>query len=193
MSRKGRGRLSEEDRQLWERVTRRATPMHPPRPAPAESVAQQIARPRPAAPAPAPLAPFRIGEKHTDTALPAQANPSPPVRMDAREHARLKRGKMQPEARIDLHGMTMAEAHPALTGFLFAAQAGGKRLVLVITGKGKDRDDPGPIPVRRGILRHQVPHWLETPPLSGIVLHHGPAHVRHGGKGALYVYLRRQR
>ena len=69
----------------------------------------------------------------------------------------------------------------------------GRRLVLVITGKGKDRDDGGPIPTRHGILRHQVPQWLALPPLSQAILQVTPAHLKHGGHGAYYVYLRRNR
>jgi len=63
--------------------------------------------------------------------------------------------------------------------------------VLVITGKGRDDDGPGPIPRRRGVLRHQVPQWLSRPPLGPAVLQVTPAHRKHGGEGALYVYLRR--
>ena len=59
--------------------------------------------------------------------------------MDAKAFARMSRGKLSPEARIDLHGMTLAEAHPELIGFILNAQAQGLRLVLVITGKGKRR------------------------------------------------------
>ncbi|MDY6859138.1 MAG: Smr/MutS family protein [Pseudomonadota bacterium] len=105
----------------------------------------------------------------------------------------MKRGKLSPEARIDLHGMTVAQAHPALTSFILRAHADGKRLVLVITGKGKRAEDDGPIPVRRGVLKHQVPHWLTSPPLGSAVLQITPAHAKHGGTGAYYVYLKRQR
>jgi hypothetical protein len=62
----------------------------------------------------------------------------------------MTRGKLHPEARIDLHGMTLAEAHPELIRFILNAQSQGLRLVLVITGKGKRRDDTGPIPQRVG-------------------------------------------
>ncbi|MEL6980987.1 MAG: Smr/MutS family protein, partial [Actinomycetota bacterium] len=50
--------------------------------------------------------------------------------------------------------------------FILSAQAQGKRLVLIVTGMGKDRDEGGPIPVRLGVLRHQVPQWLSVPPLA---------------------------
>lgn len=116
-----------------------------------------------------------------------------PLNMDRKAFGKLKRGKLAPEARIDLHGMTVDRAHGALQGFIFRAHGQGKRLVLVITGKGKRSDEDGPMPVRQGVLRHNVPHWLSIPPLSGLVMQVTNAHNRHGGGGAYYVYLRRPR
>ena len=113
--------------------------------------------------------------------------------MDSKAFTRLKRGKLSPEGRIDLHGMTLDRAHPALTRFILNAHKNGKRLVLVITGKGKMRDEGGPIPVRHGVLRHQVPQWLSMAPLASAVLQVSQAHISHGGGGAYYVYLRRHR
>jgi DNA-nicking Smr family endonuclease len=113
-------------------------------------------------------------------------------RMDRRRYERMVRGKLVPDARLDLHGMTRADAHRTLIAFILAAQANGHRLVLVITGKG--RPDPGDsvIPERQGILRHSLPHWLAAPPLTGRVIEWRPAHARHGGTGAVYLYLRRR-
>ncbi len=105
----------------------------------------------------------------------------------------MRRGKLVPEAKIDLHGMTQAEALPELIGFVMQAAQRNLRLVLVITGKGRGRDDDGPIPERVGVLRQNVPDWLRRPPLGSIVQGVVPAHQRHGGGGALYVYLRRLR
>ena len=125
-------------------------------------------------------------------ALPDRLNAAP-VQMDTKAFGKMKRGKIKPEGRIDLHGMTLDRAHPALSRFILSAHKSGKRLVLVITGKGKMRDEGGPIPTRHGVLRHQVPQWLGMPPLSSVVLQVTQAHVSHGGGGAYYVYLRRQR
>jgi DNA-nicking Smr family endonuclease len=61
----------------------------------------------------------------------------------------------------------------------------------VITGKGKLRDDYGPIPQPMGILRHNVPLWLRQMPLAPAVLQITESHAKHGGAGAVYVYLRR--
>ena len=117
-----------------------------------------------------------------------------PLRMDGRTHRRMRRGKLEPEARIDLHGLTLDRAQPALAGFVRASHAAGRRLVLVITGKGRADDGGGDWTGRRpGALRRQVPMWLHGPGLAGMVQQVTPAHRRHGGDGALYVYLRRAR
>lgn len=190
MSRKRTRRLSPEEQALWNKIADTASPMHPNRPAPVPDLKKAVER-KPQPPQ-APVPEFRIGEKATETALPP-AQPKPAVAMDRKNFTRLKRGKLTPQARLDLHGMTLAQAHPALNRFILDAHANGLRLVLVITGKGKRRDDHGPIPARRGLLKHQVPHWLSRPPLNQAVLQVTEAHLRHGGGGALYVYLRRQR
>jgi DNA-nicking Smr family endonuclease len=113
--------------------------------------------------------------------------------MDRRRFERLRRGRIEPEARLDLHGMNSARAHAELVDFLVAAHADGLRLVLVITGKGREGDEDAHAPHRRGVLRHSLPHWLAAPPLASRVLQAAPAHHRHGGSGAFYVYLRRVR
>jgi DNA-nicking Smr family endonuclease len=114
------------------------------------------------------------------------------AQMDRRRLEKLRRGRVDPEARMDLHGMTSERAHAELNDFILSAHARGLRLVLVITGKGRADDAPHQ-PRRHGILRHSVPHWLAAPPLRGRILQVLPAHQRHGGEGALYVYLRRWR
>ncbi|MEM9582767.1 MAG: Smr/MutS family protein [Pseudomonadota bacterium] len=186
--RKPRG-LSPEEKELWSRVVETAEPHRTPQTLFADA---PILQPTSKTPTPAPIAPFQIGQKArpSQTALPP---PAAPIAMDKRAFARMKRGKMSPDAKIDLHGMTQEEAHPALINTLLNAHAAGKRLVLVVTGKGKMRDDGGPIPVRTGILKHAVPQWLQQAPLKQIVLQTNQASQSHGGSGALYVYLRRQR
>ncbi|MEZ5798651.1 MAG: Smr/MutS family protein [Paracoccaceae bacterium] len=179
--------LRPDEADLWHAVARTARPMYNPHlpladpapPAPVPEV-KHPAQPR--------IPPFTLGERA------APARPAPPVAqplmMDARTHARMTRGKLAPEARIDLHGMTLSEAHPELIHFILNAQSAGLRLVLVITGKGRMMHEPVPRPV--GALRHQVPHWLRLPPLGQAVLQITDAHLKHGGTGAYYVYLRRR-
>lgn len=197
MARKGR-RLSPEDEDLWRRVAKSAKPLH--RAAKSPLTRPDAAKPHPVAKQTPPqfeVPTFRVGDK-ANAARPHDLSPTiaehlrtAPLRMDKKLHQRLKRGKARPEARLDLHGMTLAEAQPALHRFIVDARARGLRLVLVITGKGRDRDAGGPIPTPVGVLRHQVPRWLTGPALGGLVQQVTPAHIRHGGDGALYVYLRR--
>ena len=193
-----RRRLRPDEIELWRKVNEKTQRLHPehdvenalpvirPKPKPQKPVFsvtetfELSARPIP--PAPHKLQPS-ITERLT----------SAPVQMDKRSFTKMKRGKLKPEWRIDLHGMTLDRAHPALVRFILSAQASGKRLVLVITGKGKRAEEEGPIPRPKGVLRHQVPGWLTSPPLSQAVLQISPAHISHGGEGAYYVYLRRQR
>ncbi|TDL89302.1 Smr/MutS family protein [Meridianimarinicoccus aquatilis] len=200
---------SPEDHDIWARVVESVTPLTNASLSKAAhlrgSAQERPHSEKPEAPAPKRMAAkklssFRLGSRaqtppprHDLAPNITDALHAAPPRVDGHTHGRLKRGKLRPEARIDLHGMTLAQAHPVLVRFLMSAYSDGKRLVLVITGKGKDRDEGGVIPVRRGILRHQVPHWAQTPPLSQVVLQITPAHYRHGGDGAYYVYLRKAR
>lgn len=187
--------LSPDERALWDKVAERTTPMQPElRAVPVFELTQ---KPKPRAQNE--FAPFEIGVKAKHArphklkqSIGAQLR-SAPIQMDNKSFGKMTRGKLKPEGRLDLHGMTMVEAHPELIAFILGAQSVGKRLVLVITGKGKLRDDGGPMPAVRGVLRHQVPQWMALPPLSSAILQVTPAHLKHGGDGAYYVYLRRRR
>ena len=190
--------LSAEERALWDRVAERTTPSHPMREKPMPAPPPKPKPKRDIAPRD-PLPDFKVGQKASVARAHDVMRPlvdrlaGAPVNMDNKSYTQMKRGKIKPEARIDLHGMTLAEAHPELIAFILGSQAIGRRLVLVITGKGKDRDEGGPIPTRHGILRHQVPQWMALPPLAQAILQITPAHLKHGGHGAYYVYLRRNR
>lgn len=196
-----RRRLTAEDQQLWDRVRASAEPIE------RSNLEVQRFDPDMGLPAPATTKSLHkaskaifgkpVGVKRAPThnlapAIHDQIRQAP-VQMDQKSFGKLKRGELRPEGKLDLHGMTLDRAHPALTGFVMNAHASGKRLVLVVTGKGKQRDEGGPIPVRHGVLRHQVPQWLAMQPMKSVVLQVAQAHVSHGGGGAYYVYLRRQR
>jgi len=203
--------LQAEERALWAEIARstnplsgRTAPMVPSPVALPEPVATPPARPEPPSADEGHrwLAPFRVGERAAPAAgehfgpLPGPSDPRRPAapRMDARALTRMVRGRLTPEARLDLHGLTLAEAQPALGRFVHGAHAAGVRLVLVITGKGRTGRASGhPAEGRAGALRREVPLWLARPPLAPMVLQVVPAHARHGGDGALYVYLARKR
>jgi DNA-nicking Smr family endonuclease len=111
-----------------------------------------------------------------------------------RELRRLARSDHHIEARLDLHGMRQGEAHAALSHFIIECYNQGRRYVLVITGKGR-----GPSPMsglfaenETGVLRRNVPLWLEEPQLRSFISSTGPAARRHGGEGAILVRIRRR-
>lgn len=198
MSKRNKRGLSKEDRELWQRVARTATPMHRNRPvlpqAPTERATPEI---KPVDQSvsfvsPFKVSPFKIGQNATSSAALTQPKPTgSPV--DRKKLAKLRRGKLKPEARIDLHGMTQEQALPALNSFVQRASERKLRLVLVITGKGRPRPDYGPIPEQPGVLRRNVPHWLRSRLLAPLVLDVVESHQSHGGSGAFYVYLRARR
>ena len=197
-----RRKLRPEEEALWEKVAGSTERLHPPKPtflAETETKRPNAKKPK-AVEVPNPIMPFKIGQRtkgksSTHDLLPTISDrvAQSALQMDSKAFQKMKRGKLVPEGRIDLHGMTLAQAHPALNTFIIQSQMRGFRLVLVITGKGKHKDTGGPIPERIGALRHQVPQWLKMAPLGQAVLQISESHFKHGGGGAYYVYLRRRR
>lgn len=116
---------------------------------------------------------------------------------DRKNAKRLRSGRVEIEARLDLHGMRQDEAHHALRTFLIRAHGRGLRWLLIITGKGNvsgRANDTGEdvIPLRdRGVLKRNVPRWLQEPDLRALVVSYTEAAATHGGDGALYVHLRK--
>ena len=133
--------------------------------------------------------PVASGKSHTGAARSGTG-------LDGRTEERLRRGLISPDARLDLHGFTERDAHHALLLFLRSAQTRRHRLVLVVTGKGARVAPDAPFDMElnyrsRGVLKAVVPRWLREPSFAAIVAGVRSAHVRHGGEGALYIYLRK--
>ena len=99
---------------------------------------------------------------------------------------KLSRGALALEARIDLHGMFQSEAHTVLLDFIIRAHERGLRHVLVITGKGSSMGS-------EGALKRAVPLWFSKPEFRFFISSYEPAARNHGGEGAFYVRLSRQR
>ena len=172
--------LTGEERVLWATFTNAIKPLH----ASAhfdvgdEAIADVVAPPRAKTTVDAPQSP------------PAKPPPRPLAPLGRRLKQRVARGKEAIDARIDLHGLTQAQAHSALLHFLRNAQARDARLLLVITGKGSKNLGRGS---ESGVLRRQVPQWLGLPEFRALVVGFEEAHIGHGGEGALYVRIRRAR
>ncbi len=209
-------RLSEEDEALWRYTTRTLEPL---RRAKAHVSDQQAtvaadkadasAPPREEGPSHQRGSPSSPGQQTiksgrppvgatpaalTQIAVPSRGAPTP---IDPAHVRKIRRGRLDIEARIDLHGMRQAEAHAALYRFIKRAHAAGKRWVLVITGKGGPRgtaDEGVPWDANapeRGVLKRNVPLWLAEAELRALIVSFSEAAPEHGGSGALYVHLRR--
>jgi DNA-nicking Smr family endonuclease len=175
--------LDAEDAVLWAHIAAQVRPLH------RRASAAKAEKPRPEQP----KATKAAGSQPVTTPAPrARIQPAlRPLAPDAREklprtdERRLRRGSVAIGGRLDLHGMTRAEAHRAVGRFLSALAARGARVALVITGKG-GRGASG-----EGVLRAEFPRWLGDGALAEAVLAWRPAAPQHGGDGAFYVLLRR--
>jgi DNA-nicking Smr family endonuclease len=159
---------------LWQEAIRDVRPLrerHPP-----------LGRPSNLEPGPRPAR----DEQSRASPPSASAGSNPFMGIDRANAERLKRGLHKLEARLDLHGMTQAEAHRELAGFIRMCREAGHRCVLVITGRGLGPNGPG-------VLKSSVPRWLEEPELRCHILATASAQPRHGGSGATYLLLRRRR
>lgn len=148
--------------------------------------------PAPAQPTPKPAAAVSraVASVSPPSPLP-ELDPRAATGLDRATEESLRRGRLSPDASIDLHGHTLAEAERALARFLERAQASGARVALVVTGKPARQDDSNrPL---GGRIHAEFPHWLNRPENRGRVIGVRPANPRHGGGGAFYVLLRKPR
>ncbi|WP_374652195.1 Smr/MutS family protein [Dongia sp.] len=199
----GKRRLSEAELALWQAVASTVAPLKPKRKkrspmkggAAAVAAPAALSPPTPSPPGKRPKSPPKGPppvQKPASSKIAAQPpltpNPAPGAMpgIDKRQAERFRRGQLPIEGKIDLHGRTQEEAHDALLGFLQRAFAQEKRKLLVITGKGMTQS-------KSGILKANVPRWLNEPVFRRLVLAISQARPEHGGEGALYVLLKRRR
>lgn len=188
--------LRAEERALWAQVAKTTQPL---RPQPVHiqavplSVIKDIAKKQegqatgPARPKPKP---------HPVVPASRAAPKSPPQPVEDNNRRRLrafKKGRIEIDAQIDLHGMFQANAHATLVQFVRQAQSSGHRQILVITGKGRAYIGGNlPDTDSSGVLRAALPRWLHEEPLRSMVVSYRPAAQRHGGAGAFYLQLKKR-
>ncbi|MEM7568736.1 MAG: Smr/MutS family protein [Pseudomonadota bacterium] len=174
--------LPRGDAALWQRAMEDVTPLDRPK------VAQ-----------PEPKTRFKPRERAPEVRLDDFSAPKSPDALqeqplDRSWQKRLRRGRMDADRSVDLHGMTQRQAHDLLLRTLEDALRKQQRIILVITGKGAPKTSDTQSDDRpRGVLRRMVPQWVEGSPYAGNVIAIRPAHPIHGGAGAYYILLRRKR
>ncbi len=186
-----RRHLTQADEEVWRLVTRTLKPL---------KKTQARVTPAPDKPAPVAAPPARIAHAPLPAPAPAPKLKAAPRMQPVEDKLkrRLARGRLKPDMKLDLHGMRQHEAHDALRAFIRRAQAQGARLVTVVTGKGRGvsarEPEPGDFTSRPGgVLQRMARHWLAAPDLRDAVIGYDEADAAHGGSGALYVRIRRDR
>ncbi|MES1157264.1 MAG: Smr/MutS family protein [Alphaproteobacteria bacterium] len=167
--------LHPEEKELWRRVAKTVTRRRLPLPPEDEA----------AAPAKAQAKPVRseVTSAKKSVEPPAKSKTSTPKLLaDRGGERRVRRGQVEIEAKLDLHGYTQDGALVALTRFLHSAQKRGGRTVLVVTGWGRGGE---------GVLKRRLPDWLNSRELKPLITGFAQAHRTHGGAGAFYVFLKR--
>ncbi|WP_420145592.1 Smr/MutS family protein [Sphingobium sp.] len=181
-----RRRLTDEEEALWSALTRTVRPMRP---------SQRRTLVPPAEPIDLPTVPLPKVIRLTNA--PQRPVVAPPPRkpapvLDTGWEKRIRSGAIVPDMSIDLHGHTLAAAHVQLNQALASALSRDVRVLLVVTGK-PPRTKLVSDTSRRGAIRGEIGHWLETSPWADRIASVRIAHPRHGGDGALYLILRRKK
>jgi DNA-nicking Smr family endonuclease len=193
--------LKKEDADLWSHTARSVEPL---RHGKSRITAAVPDTPSAQAEPPRRTQPPRVTHRaHSDRAAPLTVSverpskgPPPLAGIDRRRVRKIATGQHDIDARLDLHGLRLSDAHRRLTRFLHEAQSAGLRMVLVITGKGgsrKSAEEADPYAREEsGVIRRAVPFWLDEPGLRALVVSFTTAHPRHGGSGALYIHIRKR-
>ena len=168
---KNKRELTGEEKKLWRRV---ASTVKSRRPHAAEP--EEMEEP--------PRAPVRATAKALPPpAAPARKAAAPPPANRSGEK-RVRRGKLEIGASLDLHGHSQDSARAAVIRFLRLSQARGDSTVIIVTGVGRGGE---------GVLKRRLPEWLNERDIRPLTSGYAPAHRSHGGAGAFYVFIKRTR
>ena len=172
-------RLSREDLRQWRAVAKTVKPRVG---RSVEEFKSKAVSAKPASSATEALVP--VAKKPAGSSRAATSQPSKPVPppADRGEEKRVRRGRVDLAASLDLHGHTQDSARSALLSFLAHYRMQNARVVLIITGKGR---------LGGGVLRKRFFDWLESPDIRAHITSYAQSHQRHGGAGAFYVFLKK--
>jgi DNA-nicking Smr family endonuclease len=107
--------------------------------------------------------------------------------IDANTRKKMDRGEIEIDATLDLHNQTMEVAYLSLVQFINQSYKLSRRMLLVITGKGKRSGDS------LTIIKNELLVWINDPMLRNKIIRFSQAHRKHGGGGAYYILLKRHK
>lgn len=155
-------KLKSDEKLIWQKVTRTVTPRR-----------RGSAKPLPTTEDFAAM--MRLPPDIAPKARPRSQS------LEVNRDKKVRRGRVTIDAKIDLHDLTQAQARPALIRAIMRTSNRNYKCVLVITGKGARLD---------GVLRRNFPDWIRAPEIRPLIANYAQAHIRHGGSGAWYVFLK---
>ena len=162
--------IAKEEKRVWDKVAKTVSPR------------RRFKGPKAAKPLPPPSGRDEFAAMLRLPPAPREAARAAPQSLDINQDKRTRRGRVEIDATIDLHDLYQMPARAALVKAIIRASNRNHKCVLVITGKGKRGE---------GVLRRNFPEWISQEPIRPLVATYAPAHIKHGGSGAWYVFLKR--
>ncbi len=193
--------LSDEESDAWARVAASVTPLHNSPSSGAKAQREDGASAAKPAPSRAALLDRPVPVKSAPKQIVAVRSPpvAPPPRsgqdrsgLDGHWERKLRAGSLSPDFTLDLHEHSLDAAYNRVLGGIDIARETGARVILIIAGRERpthaaDRAE------KRGAIRAKLLDWLAASRHASAIAAIRKAHRRHGGEGALYVILKRDR
>jgi len=196
--------LNAQEQEAWARLAQSVTPLPgrkaPPKPAggTSDKIPEHLGAQKKQAGNQSRPVGGRLEPAKTARPVPTPAPATKPPRrafanqLDSHWNRKLKAGQIAPDYTLDLHGHTLDAAYGRIISGLDQARAMGARLVLVVAGRERPVD-PADRSERRGAIRAKLLDWLAASHHADMIAAVRRAHIRHGGEGALYLVLKRDR
>ena len=109
----------------------------------------------------------------------------------------VKKGSFNIDKKIDFHGKTLLDSEEQFNNTILDSYNDGKRCLLFVTGKGlfksKNYGESEKPKLYHSIIRSCFVEWVSSKKFSKYILSFEQASIEHGGDGAFYVYLRKNK
>ena len=111
----------------------------------------------------------------------------------------LKKGRVKIDKKIDLHGFSLIEAEGMFRNSIIKCYNNNMRCILFITGKGVNKKTTDDINEDQkpklfyGKIKNHITSWINDNSLNKYILTYQNAGIEHGGEGAIFIYLRKNK
>ena len=109
----------------------------------------------------------------------------------------IKKGSFHIDKKIDFHGKSLMDSEDQFNNTIIESYNSGQRCLLFVTGKGlfksKNYEESDKPKLYHGIIRSSFVQWAKSQKFSKYILSFERASIEHGGDGAFYIYLRKNK